>query len=124
MGDEEIRWRRRCEGLLGIPATEGNELTLLRNGDEIFPAMLAAIDAAERTVDFLTSVYWSGEVATRFADALAARAKAGAASRIGNRNLTVGSWRAQATRSSGLVFRVMRARSRDPARRFARAGRK
>lgn len=32
--------RRRLERLIGIAATEGNELRVLRNGDEIFPAML------------------------------------------------------------------------------------
>jgi cardiolipin synthase len=47
---EELR--RRLEALLGIPATEGNALTLLRNGDQIFPAMLEAIRASQRTIDF------------------------------------------------------------------------
>ena len=37
------RYRRILEGLVGVPATEGNEITVLRNGDEIFPAMLDAI---------------------------------------------------------------------------------
>ncbi len=52
-------------GCMGIPATEGNRVQVLRNGDEIFPAMLDAIDAAEHTIDFLTFVYWKGESATR-----------------------------------------------------------
>ncbi len=69
--------RRRLEALLGIPATEGNRITVLRNGDEIFPAMLEAVRAAERTIDFLTFVYWKGEVAREFARALAERARAG-----------------------------------------------
>ena len=38
--------RRRLEALLGIPATEGNAVTVLRNGDRIFPAMLTAIRSA------------------------------------------------------------------------------
>ena len=37
------RIRRRLERLIGIAATEGNALTPLRNGDEIFAAMLEAI---------------------------------------------------------------------------------
>ena len=74
--------RRRLEALLGIPATEGNELTLLRNGDRIFPAMLTAVRGAERTIDFLTFVYWKGEIAEEFARALAERASAGVRVRV------------------------------------------
>ena len=39
--------RRALEGVVGIPATGGNRVTVLRNGNEIFPAMLEAIDGAE-----------------------------------------------------------------------------
>ena len=74
--------RRRLEALLGIPATEDNRLTVLKNGDEIFPAMLEAIRGAERTIDFLTFVYWKGDVAREFAQALAARARAGVDVRV------------------------------------------
>jgi len=74
--------RRRLEALLGIPASEGNELTLLKNGDQIFPSMLAAIRSAERTIDFLTFVYWKGDIAQDFAQALADRARAGVQVRV------------------------------------------
>jgi cardiolipin synthase A/B len=74
--------RRRLEALLGIPATEGNALTVLRNGDEIFPAMLQAIREARRTVDFLTFVYWKGDIAQEFAMALAERARNGVVVRV------------------------------------------
>lgn len=67
--------RRRFEVVLGVPATEGNELTVLRNGDEIFPAMLGAIREARRTIDLLTFVYGTGEIAAEFAEALAERAR-------------------------------------------------
>ncbi|WP_055421321.1 phosphatidylserine/phosphatidylglycerophosphate/cardiolipin synthase family protein [Streptomyces pactum] len=77
-GDERVtRIRRRLERLIGIAATEGNALTVLRNGDEIFAAMLAAIGSAEHTVDMMTFVYWKGDIARRFAEALAERARAG-----------------------------------------------
>jgi cardiolipin synthase A/B len=69
--------RRRLEGLLGVPATEGNAIDVLRNGDEIFPAMLAAVSSAQRTIDFCTFVYWKGEIAHEFAHALAERSRAG-----------------------------------------------
>jgi cardiolipin synthase A/B len=76
------RYRRALEGLLGTPATEGNVVEVLRDGVEIFPAMLDAICQAERTVDFLTFVYWQGEIAHRFAEALADRARAGVRCRV------------------------------------------
>ncbi|MCU1363200.1 MAG: putative phospholipase [Acidimicrobiaceae bacterium] len=74
--------RRTLEGVVGIPATEGNRVTVLRNGYEIFPAMLDAIRGAERTIDFLTFVYWKGEIGTEMAEALCRRAKAGARVRV------------------------------------------
>ncbi|MGW8727136.1 phospholipase D-like domain-containing protein [Streptomyces sp. NPDC055808] len=69
--------RRRLERLIGIAATEGNMLIPLRNGDEIFTAMLDAIRSAQHTVDMMTFVYWKGEIAQQFADALAERARQG-----------------------------------------------
>ncbi|CAL9330716.1 phospholipase D-like domain-containing protein [Streptomyces sp. enrichment culture] len=76
------RLRRRLERLIGIAATEGNELIPLRNGDEIFPAMLDAVRGAERTVDMMTFVYWRGQIARDFAAALADRARAGVRVRL------------------------------------------
>ena len=76
------QWRQIVEGLVGIPVTEGNRIDVLRNGDEIFPAMLDAINSAERTIDFLTYVYWSGDIAERFAHTLARRARDGLRVRI------------------------------------------
>ncbi|WP_053756409.1 phospholipase D-like domain-containing protein [Streptomyces sp. AS58] len=74
--------RRRLERLIGIAATEGNSLTVLRNGDEIFPAMLESIRSSEHTVDMMTFVYWKGDVARDFARALADRARAGVRVRL------------------------------------------
>ena len=68
---------RLVEALTVAPLREGNRVTVLKNGCEIFPAMLDAIRAAEQTVDFATYVYWTGSIAPEFADALAERAKAG-----------------------------------------------
>ncbi|MFE2481569.1 cardiolipin synthase B, partial [Streptomyces sp. NPDC059389] len=76
------RLRRRLERLIGIAATEGNALTPLRNGDEIFAAMLAGIRRARHTVDMMTFVYWKGEIARDFARALAERAGAGVRVRL------------------------------------------
>ena len=75
--DLERRSIDRLHGLLGVPPTFGNEVRVLRNGDEIFPAMLDAIRAAARTVDFVTFVYWTGEIAVTFAEALQEAARRG-----------------------------------------------
>jgi cardiolipin synthase len=74
--------RRTLEGVVGIPATEDNRVTVLRNGCEIFPAMLDAIRGAEHTIDFLTFVYWRGQIGTDMAEALCLRAKAGVRVRV------------------------------------------
>ncbi|MEU9736752.1 phospholipase D-like domain-containing protein [Streptomyces sp. NPDC048002] len=76
------RLRRRLERLIGIAATEGNELLPLRNGDQIFPAMLEAVRSARYTIDMMTFVYWRGHIAHEFADALADRAREGVRVRL------------------------------------------
>ena len=68
--------------LPGAAMTSGNRLDLLENGDAIFPAMLAAISSARKTVNFEAYIFWSDEVGTRFRDALAERAAHGVAVRI------------------------------------------
>ncbi|QIQ02204.1 cardiolipin synthase B [Streptomyces liangshanensis] len=80
--ERKQRMRRRLERLIGIAATEGNALLPLRNGDEIFAAMLKSIRGAEYTIDMMTFVYWRGEIARRFATALADRAREGVRVRL------------------------------------------
>src|SRR3954470_18566743 len=84
------RARRHLEGIIGVPATEGNRIDVLRNGDEIFPAMLEAIEGAHNTIDFLTFVYWDGRVGEDFANRLADRARDGVRVRV-----LLDSWGAQ-----------------------------
>ena len=74
--------RRRLEVIIGTPFTEGNALTVLRNGDEIFPAMLEAIRGATSTVDLMTFVYWRGDIAVEFARAMSDKALAGVRVRL------------------------------------------
>lgn len=74
--------RRALEGLLGVPATEGNAVDVLRNGLRIYPAMLEAIRSAQSTIDMLTFVYWTGDIAVEIAEALAERAAAGVRVRL------------------------------------------
>ncbi len=71
------RLRSLLEGALGAPFTDGNNIDILKNGEEIFPAMLDAIRNARSTIELLTFVYWSGRVAGEFARALSERSRAG-----------------------------------------------
>ena len=75
VGDPQFResWAP-CSGRRSCRATGSRRCC---NGDEIFPAMLAAIGAAKRTITFETFIYWSGAIGKAFADALAERARAG-----------------------------------------------
>ena len=82
MDDASLRYRRALEGLIGVPATEGNRIDVLRNGDQIFPALLEAIEQATSTIDFLTFVYWEGSIGREVAEALAERASAGVRVRV------------------------------------------
>ena len=52
--------------LLGPAILEGNRVEHLKNGDEIFPAMLDAIRSAKKTITFETYIYWSGEIGNWF----------------------------------------------------------
>lgn len=80
--DRRTELRRTLEGVIGVPMTEGNAVRVLRNGNEIFPAMLRAIESAAHTIDLLTFIYWSGGIGTAFAEALSERARAGLRVRV------------------------------------------
>ena len=49
---QDPQFRRAINSLLGPAIIAGNKVTTLRNGDEIFPAMLAAIRGAKRSITF------------------------------------------------------------------------
>ena len=80
--DSTERFRGVVASAVGALFTEGNSISVLRNGREIFPSMLEAIRGAERTIDLVTFVYWTGQIAIEFAEALSARARAGVRVRI------------------------------------------
>ncbi|MDQ3159480.1 MAG: phospholipase D-like domain-containing protein [Pseudomonadota bacterium] len=67
---------------LGAPRSIGNDVDLLVNGDEIFPAMLDSIRGARESVNLLTYVYWRGDIAEEFAGELAAAARRGVRVRV------------------------------------------
>lgn len=70
-------YKEALEKTIGVPFTEGNSVTVLKNGDEIFPAMLQAIADSQHSVSFLTFVYWQGKIAEELAKLLARKAKEG-----------------------------------------------
>jgi len=63
-------------------AMEGNKITLLQNGEEIFPAMLEAIRTAKGSVNFEAFLFHSGTVGSLFRDAFIERARAGVKVRV------------------------------------------
>ena len=71
------QFRREMSVLLGPSLLPGNEVIDYQNGDEIFPAMLAAIRGAQKTITLETYIYWSGTVGKEFSEALSERARAG-----------------------------------------------
>ena len=68
---------RTMGSLLGPAFVRGNRVTSLLNGDQVFPAMLAAIRSARRTITFENYIYWSSAVGREFTEALSERARAG-----------------------------------------------
>jgi len=79
---EQKRFVDLVEAATGSKFRPANKLTILQNGDQIFPAMLAAIRSAKHSIGFTTYVYWSSDIASQFADALSERARAGVKVRL------------------------------------------
>jgi cardiolipin synthase len=71
------QFRREMSVMLGPSLLPGNRVKDLQNGDQIFPAMLQAIAAAQKTITFETYIYWSGDIGVRMSELLAERARAG-----------------------------------------------
>ncbi|HUK05287.1 MAG TPA: cardiolipin synthase ClsB [Burkholderiales bacterium] len=60
----------------------GNRVTLLRNGEQYFPALAAALDAARTEIFLETYIYGDDETGSLIADALARAAARGVATRL------------------------------------------
>jgi len=65
------------EAYAGAPIVGGNTVEILLNGEHIFPAVLASIRAAQRTITYAQYYYEDGPVARDIAEALAERCRAG-----------------------------------------------
>ena len=61
----------------GTTVVGGNRVEILLNGEEIFPAKLALIRSARRTINYAQYVFEEGEPAKDVAEALAERCRAG-----------------------------------------------
>jgi cardiolipin synthase A/B len=79
---DDARQPAYLAALLGTDITVGNRFDVLTNGDQIFPAMLEAIDGAKRRISFETYIFDKGQVADKFIDALARAARRGVKVRL------------------------------------------
>jgi len=64
------------------PLTAGNKISPLVNGDETFPAMLAAIEAAKRSITLVTYIFDNDATGKKFITALERAVKRGVAVRV------------------------------------------
>jgi cardiolipin synthase len=74
---ESDEFENTLAGMTGMPVVDGNSVTIYNNGDEFYPPMLEAIDAAERSVTMEQYIFWDGLVGRRFAEAFAEKARSG-----------------------------------------------
>lgn len=104
-GAADPRFFPYMAALIGAQTTSGNAYSVLTNGDEFLPAMLGAIDHAERRVLFETYNYEKGALADRFTKALVAAARRGAhvtliVDAVGSKKMPRDEW--QALRDAGV----------------------
>lgn len=76
-GVRDAAFLQTMHALTGAPMSEGNLVTILKNGVEIFPSMLGAIRSATRTINLEFYIYWDGAIGRKFAEVLAERSRAG-----------------------------------------------
>jgi cardiolipin synthase len=70
VGAEDAQHPAYLAALVGAGLTRGNHYDVLTNGDQIFPAMLAAIRGAKRRISLETYIYDVGQVGALFTKAL------------------------------------------------------
>lgn len=76
-GVTDDAFERTMSHLLGPPLIGGNKVTILQNGEQIFPHMLAAIEQAKHSITFENFVWIRGNIVSRFSKAFADAAKRG-----------------------------------------------
>ncbi len=70
-------FRLTIEGSTGMALVEGNRAALFTAGDDFYPDMLDAIEAATASITMEQYIFWDGVVGRRFAAAFAERSSAG-----------------------------------------------
>jgi cardiolipin synthase len=70
------------EGHVTTPVTAGNRVSVLVNGEAIFPAKLAAIRRARTSITYAEYFWGEGEIGREVAEALAERCRAGVAVKV------------------------------------------
>jgi cardiolipin synthase A/B len=81
-GAEDPAHQAYLAAIVGADLTRGNRYEVLTNGDQIFPAMLEAINNAERRVVFETYIYKPGETGDQFTAAFEQAARRGVVVKI------------------------------------------
>lgn len=82
-GLEHLEMLARVVGrVVSEPLTAGNRLQPLVNGDEAFPAMLAAIESATKSISLVSYIFDNDASGKQFVDALARAVKRGVAVRV------------------------------------------
>ena len=76
-GSESDEFQNTIAGATGMPVVEGNRVDIYQNGDEFYPAMLQEIESARRSITMEQYIFWDGQVARRFAEAFAEKARSG-----------------------------------------------
>ena len=87
----------------GAALSAGNALRLLKDGEQNYPAWLAAIAAAERSILFENYIICEDEVGREFAAAMAAKARSGVRVRL------IYDWLGSRSRASSRFWRELRA---------------
>ena len=89
--DTKLQVKQQCDfaallpSLIGLTQGSldpGNEVKLLQNGDEFFPALLRDIASARASVHIESYIWWKGEICEQIANALAKKAREGVEVRL------------------------------------------
>jgi cardiolipin synthase len=80
--DHLLHLERAGHRITNRPTERGNLLSVLRNGDQAYPVMLAAIEAAQRSIALSSYIFRADAAGTQFIDALVRAARRGVEVRV------------------------------------------
>jgi len=73
---------RAGKHITGRPAEDGNDICILRNGDEAYPKMLSAIDEAQQSIALSSYIFRADEAGNEFIEALIRATRRGVEVRV------------------------------------------